>query len=61
MRTPWTPPTLAMGLTWAVAVVAVGAARQAPPPQAPTFRTGVDLIQLDVSVLDRDRRPVTSF
>jgi len=26
--------------------------------QAPTFRSGVDLVHLDVSVLDRDRRPV---
>jgi VWFA-related protein len=26
--------------------------------QAPTFRGGVDLVHLDVSVLDRDRRPV---
>jgi VWFA-related protein len=26
--------------------------------QLPTFRTGVDLVQIDVSVLDKDRRPV---
>ncbi|MEO7191507.1 MAG: VWA domain-containing protein [Vicinamibacterales bacterium] len=31
-------------------------ARQAQEP--PTFRAGVDVIQLDVSVLDKDRRPV---
>ena len=29
-----------------------------PPAQTPTFRTGVDAVQLDVSVLDKDRRPV---
>jgi VWFA-related protein len=26
--------------------------------QLPTFRTGVDVVQIDVSVLDKDRRPV---
>jgi hypothetical protein len=26
--------------------------------QPPTFRTGIDLVQLDVSVLDKNRRPV---
>lgn len=37
------------------ALLAAGQDRRTDPPQ---FRTGVDLIQLDVSVLDRDRRPV---
>jgi VWFA-related protein len=35
---------------------------QAPTPpsgqQLPTFRTGVDVVELDVTVLDKDRRPV---
>jgi VWFA-related protein len=31
---------------------------QNPPPALQTFRTGVDIVQVDVSVLDRDRRPV---
>ena len=32
---------------------------QQPPAQPPvTFRTGVDLVEVDVSVLDKDRRPV---
>jgi VWFA-related protein len=35
-----------------------GAARQQQPPPTPRFRTGVELVVLDVSVLDRDRRPV---
>jgi VWFA-related protein len=30
----------------------------APAPQVPVFRTGIDLVQLDVSVLDKDRQPV---
>jgi VWFA-related protein len=33
-------------------------AQQAPPQAPPVFRTAVDLVHLDVSVLDRDRRPV---
>ena len=28
------------------------------PQQLPTFRSGVDIVRLDVSVLDKDRRPV---
>ena len=27
-------------------------------PQLPTFRTGVDIVELDVTVMDKDRRPV---
>ncbi|MDA1184856.1 MAG: VWA domain-containing protein [Acidobacteria bacterium] len=30
----------------------------APPVEAPTFRTGIDLIAVDVSVVDEDGRPV---
>jgi VWFA-related protein len=37
-----------------------GGASQPPPgqPAPPQFRAGVELVQVDVSVLDRDRRPV---
>ena len=52
-------------ITWSLVSVvglcgAIIAAQQAPPPsaQAPTFRTGTELVQLDVSVLDKHRRPV---
>ena len=36
------------------------AGQQAPPPKAPTptFRTGIELVLLDVTVLDKDRQPV---
>jgi VWFA-related protein len=36
---------------------------QTPTPQAPlpTFRTGVDIVELDVTVLDKDRHPVTGL
>ena len=43
-------------------VAAAGAAYQAQAPQSgsvqETFRTGVELVRLDVSVLDQDRRPI---
>jgi VWFA-related protein len=37
---------------------APGATTQNPPQAIPRFRTGVELVLLDVSVLDADRRPV---
>ena len=49
-------------LLTSVLVVAAGAAYQAQAPQSgavqETFRTGVELVRLDVSVLDKDRRPI---
>ena len=39
-----------------ISVVGLIHAQQAPSPPQSTFRTGVDVIQLDVSVLDKDRR-----
>ena len=50
------------GLVLAAVACAFGAALAAQSGQStqlpPTFRSGVDLVHLDVSVLDRDRRPV---
>ena len=43
---------------WLAVLVCAPAGQQVPPAQPPTFRTGVDAVQLDVSVLDRQRRPV---
>ena len=40
-----------------VALVAALVA-QVPAAQPPTFRTGVDVVQVDVSVLDKERKPV---
>ena len=42
------------------AAAAVPAAQSPPevPAQGPTFRTGVDVVAVDVSVVDRDGRPV---
>jgi VWFA-related protein len=44
--------------SWLAVFVCVSAQQQAPPAQPPTFRTGIDAVQLDVSVLDKNRRPV---
>src|SRR6188472_1232735 len=43
----------------AVLAMAAGSRQQTtPPPQAPVFRAGVDLIALDVTVVDRNGAPV---
>jgi VWFA-related protein len=39
-------------------LAAAGASRQQSDAQAPTFRGGVDVVQLDVTVLDGNRRPI---
>ena len=54
--TPRTRCFIALGLL--CALWPARPAGQQPGAQAPTFRGGVDLVHLDVSVLDRDRRPV---
>jgi VWFA-related protein len=41
-----------------IAIVAVGAIRSGHAQQPPIFRTNADIVQIDVSVLDRDRQPV---
>jgi VWFA-related protein len=38
--------------------VTVTASRQSPASQQPSFRAGVEITQLDVSVLDKDRHPI---
>lgn len=57
MRFVVAPAIVAAAL--AVALVAAPVApRQGPPQPIPRFRTGVEGVVVDVSVLDRDRRPV---
>ncbi len=51
------PAAVAVGCLVAVLELVV-TAQQAPPAQAPVFRSSIDLVHLDVSVLDKDRRPV---
>jgi hypothetical protein len=41
--------------------LATHAAVRTPQQAQPAFRSGVDLVQVDVSVLDRDRQPVQSL
>ena len=51
--------TVSLLVCWlAVFVCDPAGQQQLPPVQPPTFRTGVDAVQLDVSVLDKERRPV---
>jgi VWFA-related protein len=60
--------TFLVGSGWVVCVAAAGLLSQArtipqprPAPEQqrpPVFRAGTDLVQLDISVLDNDRRPV---
>src|SRR5919112_3551302 len=50
-------PATILGAMLAVESSARLLSQDASPPQS-TFRTGVDLVSVDVSVLDRDRRPV---
>ncbi|HEU4928419.1 MAG TPA: VWA domain-containing protein [Candidatus Krumholzibacteria bacterium] len=50
-------PDVVLAATLAVLFAAAHTAAQ-DPPQAPTFRTGVDLVPVDVNVLDRTGRPV---
>lgn len=48
-------------VVFVVAVSASAASQQAdsqPPAQGPTFRTGIDLITIDVAVVDRNGRPI---
>jgi len=53
---------VALALTALLAAAAwPGEARQRGQQPQTTFRGGVDIVQVDVSVLDRDRRPVTGL
>jgi VWFA-related protein len=40
------------------AAISLLAQQQAQTPQVPPFRSGIDIVRLDVSVLDKDRKPV---
>jgi VWFA-related protein len=45
----------------AAGVVAALLAQEPPQQPPPTFRAGVDVVQIDVSVLDKSRRPVRNL
>jgi VWFA-related protein len=49
---------LPTSIVLALAAAVTGAAGQQPAPPPPRFQSGVEMVVLDVSVLDRDRRPV---
>jgi VWFA-related protein len=54
-----------LGVLSLTGLLAVPQAGQSPAPvqtpQTPVFRTSVDVVELDVSVLDKDRKPVTGL
>jgi VWFA-related protein len=49
-----------LAVAWLGCLCAVGHAQQPPPASTPqrVFRGGIDIVQVDVSVLDKNRRPV---
>jgi VWFA-related protein len=55
MRVLWLVPCVALGLA------AVSAQTPATQPKQPVFRTGVDLLTVDATVVDRDGRQITDL
>src|SRR6266542_2080868 len=53
--------TIAAAAAWGAGSVLALLAQQTPPEAQPTFRVGVDVVQVDVSVLDQSRRPVRNL
>jgi VWFA-related protein len=51
-------PAVVVGLTALLSLAAPPMGARQAQVQTPTFRTGVDLVQVDVSVLDKQRKPV---
>ena len=45
----------------AIVFVAATSIAAQQPPQVPTFRTSIDIVRLDVSVLDRQRNPIRNL
>jgi hypothetical protein len=54
-------PGAAVLFGWLVCVAVLAAVAQDQRTSQPTFRSGVDVIELDVSVLDKDRHPVSGL
>jgi len=52
------PAVFTAGCFAAVFTLSIAAQQPQPGQQSPVFRSTVDLVHLDVSVLDKDRRPV---
>ena len=51
-------PAVSAVLGWLAVVFPAWSGQEPPRQLPPTFRTAIDIVQLDVSVLDRSRRPV---
>ena len=52
------PAVVTAGCLTAVFTLSLTAQQPQPGQKPPVFRSTVDLVHLDVSVLDKDRRPV---
>src|SRR5882724_7048335 len=53
-----------MRLVWLATVLVLGSAQQQPPPQPPaaqTFRSGTQIVEVDVRVVGKDGRFVTDL
>ena len=48
----------ALVAAYVVGGIPIAGAQQAPPDVGTTFRSGIDVVRLDVSVLDRNRMPI---
>jgi VWFA-related protein len=53
--------SLALVVVGVACLGTVGEAQQKPAQSQPTFRSAVELVQLDVTVLDKDHHPVTDL
>ncbi len=54
------PRSVLAGASFVACLSGTLLSQQTPPPPRPeaTFKTGIDIVQLDVSVFDKDRRPI---
>ena len=55
------PATAALACAAILAAAAQAPPPQGPPPQAPAFRSGIDLVTVDVTVLARSGQPVATL
>jgi len=55
------PATAALACAAVLAAAAQAPPPQGPPPQAPAFRSGIDLVTVDVTVLARSGQPVATL
>jgi len=57
----WLNRDVALSVTLAAVMLSAPVPAPASPQQPPTFRSGVELIEVDVSVIDREGRPIADL